>query len=145
ALEGSNHGLQPTGGRRYTRHHLGSRLQASLQGPLPRPRRGNQQAIGLAANALFGFTVPTRPVYWRLLVCQSMLYHALVRTRTQELLQPETTEDLVHLCGPVDEEAFPLGRAHPDSERFEPLATTVAAARTYIDEVVVPRTFRRLR
>ena len=63
----------------------------------------DQQALGLAANPLFRFTAFDRPVYWRLLVCQSLLFHALLRTRSANLGRPESADDLLALAGPIDD------------------------------------------
>lgn len=105
----------------------------------------DQRALGLAANALFRFTTFDRPVYWRLLVCQSLLYHALLRTRSETLGRPESPADLLALARPIDDVAFPLGPTDPLVETFEPMTATVDAARAYIGEVVAYRLLRRLR
>jgi hypothetical protein len=103
-----------------------------------------QQSLGLAANALFRFSTAERPVYWRVLAAQALLHHGLLRTRSTTLDCPRTVDDVLLLCSPVDSSGFPLGPADPAAERFESMATTVAASRAYIREMVAPRLLRRL-
>ena len=41
----------------------------------------NEKWLGAFANALFDFRPESRPVFWRLLAVQSVLYRAIARTR----------------------------------------------------------------
>jgi hypothetical protein len=100
----------------------------------PNPKQ--QQALGLLANGFFGFTPRTRPILWRLLVCQARIYNAAL----QEDLASLAAEASAVWWSPNYTDRFPFITAHQVSEQlYEPFATTMAASTTYLQTFVTPR------
>jgi hypothetical protein len=103
-----------------------------------------QQAIGLAANALYGFTPRARPVYWRLLVLQSRLYRGSLNCRSHSFRRPTSPEEVLAALGSNGAAAFPSGAVPGDVEAFEPFATTVQATTDFLSTIVVPQVLLKL-
>lgn len=108
--------------------------------------RPEQQALGLASNALYGFTPKTRPIYWRLLIIQARLYHALLKTGDENFTRPATTNEAFQLfsaIGPNTTE-FPYSGTPEQFEGFEPFETTMMASSQYLHMLVVPKLMLRI-
>jgi hypothetical protein len=98
-----------------------------------------QQALGLAANALYGFTPEARPVFWRMLIIQARLHYALLRTR---LLTDESSfseEDIDKLFASSESNEFPYGGIHEEVQAGEPFRTTLDTSSQYISLLVLPK------
>lgn len=110
-----------------------------------RASRSEQQALGLAANALYGFTPKSRPIYWRLLIIQARLYHALLKTGMDNLRRPSSTNEAFQLFSPSNPNAteFPYSGVHDQFDGFEPLQTTVETSSQYLNMLVVPKLILR--
>ena len=86
----------------------------------------NQQAIGLLANALYGFSPKERPVYWRLSICLTRIYQVLLGN-TQ--FNPETmgATEVEKVFLPNRTNTFPFNFKPDDSVFFESYDTTFQA------------------
>ena len=100
--------------------------------------RKDQEALGLLANALYGFTPRTRPVFWRLLVCWARIYQALLGN---SCFDPATmgAAQADHIFAPVEPDRFPytVPPAHPGL--YEPYETTLAATSGFLNMFVLPK------
>jgi hypothetical protein len=65
------------------------------------------KTLAVASNALLQFRPDTRPVFWRVLIAQARLYHALIRTKADGFAVPKSNDEWNAL----------LALEHP--ERFE--------------------------
>lgn len=101
--------------------------------------KSKQQALGLAANSLYGFTPATRPVYWRLLIIQSRLYHAFMKISLDDMDKPVTSQNIASLFALSPEDEFPFGKVSLECERFEPFSATLKASTEYINYLVIPK------
>lgn len=102
-----------------------------------------RKPLGLAANALYGFSAH-QPVFWRLLILQSRLYTGLLRTRAGTLEKPSTPETLLRLFEPGRDFPFPHDTSHPSELLFEPLATSVAVSTAYLRTIIIPSVLPQL-
>lgn len=105
----------------------------------------DQQRLGLASNALYGFTPFTRPVYWRLLVIQSLLYQNILNTRSEDVKEPDSLDKLKIMLLPSDIEINLLGDVPPEAQLYESFPTTLRAAYAFIDMIVAPQTFLKIK
>jgi len=98
-----------------------------------------QQAIGLSANALYGFTPKTRPVFWRILVIQARLYNVILHTTQRSLERPSSVAALQLLLTENKNNEFPYVWEYEESLTFEPFSQTSSASVEYINLLVVPK------
>ncbi len=105
----------------------------------------SQQNIGLAANALYGFCPQDRPVYWRLLIIQAILYQAITRSKDNSISQPNSKEELLELFRPSLTPEFPFVIDYSPFDCFEEFSVTLNAASEYIRDLAIPKIYRRIR
>ena len=105
----------------------------------------SQQNIGLAANALYGFCPRDRPVFWRLLIIQALLYKAIIRSQDNSIGQPRDEEELFELFRPSLIPEFPFVIDHSPFDCFEEFSVTLNAASEYICDLIIPKVYRRIR
>ncbi|HYX71882.1 MAG TPA: hypothetical protein VE732_03870, partial [Nitrososphaera sp.] len=98
-----------------------------------------QQVIGLAANALYGFTPEARPVSWRMLIIQARLHYALLRTRLLTNESSFSEKDIDKLFYSSENNEFPYGAVHEEVEAGEPFRTTLDTSSQYISLLVIPK------
>ncbi len=103
-----------------------------------------QQAIGLAANPLYGFSLATRPVYWRALIIQSMLYWTILYIQDESLRQPETDADLLNCVTTAILRDYPFRNIDNTMDTYETQDTTLQASLDFIRLIVVPNVFLKL-
>jgi hypothetical protein len=66
-----------------------------------------QKILGVAANPLYGFTPFDRPVFWRLIMAQAYLHHALSRpVPSKPLRMLESREQLREYLNELDSSRF---------------------------------------
>jgi hypothetical protein len=100
--------------------------------------RKAQQAVGLLANPLYGFSPAERPVYWRLLVILGRIYEALLGNTTFDPQEyPSTGVDAIF--HPKSGLRFPYTLGVDPSKLFEPSSSTFNASSRYIDAFVLPK------
>jgi len=106
--------------------------------------RKNQQTLGLLANALYGFTPKTRPVFWRLLICWARIYQAVLGNTSfdPESMRPE---DAINVLTPHDWSRFPYSFNQHQTNFFEPHQVTLEATAHYVERFVAPRLEQYLR
>ncbi len=98
-----------------------------------------QQTLGLLGNAFYGFTPRTRPVLWRMIMCQARLYQAALGN-TEFDPEKDSARDAERIFTPREPSMFPFTVASvPDDVLYEPLNITASAATTYLTTFVVPR------
>jgi hypothetical protein len=93
----------------------------------------NQQNLGLLANALYGFTPQTRPVYWRLLVYWDRAYSVYAGIQ-----KDISVADVVSTFNSQSVSDFALSRVN-SAIVYEPVAQTWEAATNFFNRFVVPR------
>jgi hypothetical protein len=99
----------------------------------------DHQALGLLGNGFFGFTPQTRPILWRIIVCQSRLYQAAMGN-TQFDAENESPAHAIGVFVPKDDTVFPFrSPGVSDGDLYEPFADTMAACTSYLETFVVPR------
>jgi hypothetical protein len=97
-----------------------------------------QQDLGLLANALYGFTPESRPVYWRLLIYWLRLYHAALCNGQLEPDEPDL--DLIErLLSPSESCNILHGFPMEDLQLFEPLDVSIQATSEHLVTFAIPR------
>lgn len=95
-----------------------------------------QQALGLAANALYGFSPERRPVYWRMLIIQARLYGAILRSRSENHQEPTSPEQLLQFFELSNEGLFHDSRAPDQLNAFEDFGTTLDVGLRYVQRLI---------
>jgi hypothetical protein len=98
----------------------------------------SQQALGLLANPLYGFSPGERPVYWRLLVIIGRLYDSLLGNTNFDstVNSASTTEEIFRA---TDTTGFPYRVNVDPSKLFEPFATTFDVSSQYLETFTLPK------
>jgi len=99
--------------------------------------RRNQQAIGLLANALYGFCPQDRPVYWRLWICIARLYQAVLGNTQFDPGQRQS--EIGKVFEPVDRQVFPYGFQSTAAGFYETSEVTLRATDQYLRTFALPK------
>jgi hypothetical protein len=103
------------------------------------PDRMQQQLLGLLGNGFYGFTPRSRPVLWRVIVCQARLYHAALGNREFDP-EDDSFPSVARTFVPRDRSTFPFtGDWLSDQQLYEPLEVTMSATTSYLNAFVIPR------
>jgi hypothetical protein len=106
--------------------------------------RHKQKMLGVAANALYGFTPFGRPVFWRVLMAKVHLYHALTRRVTNGALASLKSESEVRKFLELDDYRPYEWSRHDWSAHAPSAAAADDAGRVALD-YLVPRIHQAVR
>jgi hypothetical protein len=96
---------------------------------------GGQEDLGLLANALYGFTPLTRPIFWRLLVVWRRLYSTYASVMRSEVTDLNSLAR--RLLSP--EPGYEPAATPPSDSLYEPFPATSNAVSQFLERFVLPR------